>query len=155
MQWSDFQRSPTYAIKGAKCETLWPHYSFLSLKWMPFQSEESKMSSLHFAVFLENSNVRDALLRHNIEIDLLNIENNTALFVAVKENLTESVEVLMSHGASCISLADTLQTPLTVAVASGNLQVVKLLAPCAKNEINKVNKFGLTALHYLAKNSAG
>lgn len=113
------------------------------------------MSSLHFAIHLENTNVRDALLSHNIQIDLLDIENNTALFIAVRENMTESVEVLLSHGASCVSLADSLQTPLAVAVASGNLQVVKKLAPCAKDEINKVNKFGLTAIHYLAKNSAG
>ena len=95
------------------------------------------------------------MLSHNIEIDLLNVENITALFIAVKENMTESVEVLMDHGASCVSLADTLQTPLTAAVVTGNLQVIKKLAPCAKDEINKVNQLGLTAIHYLATNSGG
>ena len=99
--------------------------------------------------------MRDALLSHNIEIDLLNAENNTALFIAVEQNMTESVEVLMSHNASCVPLADTFITPLVAAVVSGNLQVIKKLAPCAKDEINHINHLGMTAIHYLARNSAG
>ena len=69
--------------------------------------------------------------------------------------MTESVEVLLSYNASCVPLADTFITPLVAAVVSGNLQVIKKLAPCAKGEINHVNQFGLTAIHYLANNSAG
>lgn len=94
-------------------------------------------------------------MRHQIKVDLLNIENNTALFVAIRENFTHSVQVLLEHGAACIPLADTLHTPLTMAVSNGNLDVVKLLAPCAKDKINQSNNLGLTALHYLAKHSYG
>ena len=67
-------------------------------------------------------------LDRNIEVNRVNSDNQTALYLAVKHDRRELVELLLARGADVmIPSEDPEKTPLELAERLGHDEIVKLL----------------------------
>ncbi|XP_075055694.1 serine/threonine-protein phosphatase 6 regulatory ankyrin repeat subunit C isoform X4 [Mixophyes fleayi] len=86
------------------------------------------VSPLHLAAYNGHCDTLKALAETLVNLDVRDHKGRTALYLATERGFTECVEVLMSHGASpLIKDRKRKWTPLHVAAASGNTDVLHLL----------------------------
>ncbi|CAI9590438.1 unnamed protein product, partial [Staurois parvus] len=86
------------------------------------------VSPLHLAAYYGHYDALKTLAETLVNLDVRDHKGRTALYLATERGFTECVEVLMSHGASpLIKDRKKKWTPLHVAAASGNTDVLHLL----------------------------
>ncbi|KAE8440357.1 hypothetical protein EG329_008339 [Mollisiaceae sp. DMI_Dod_QoI] len=84
-------------------------------------------SSLHIAAVINNYFATKILLSHGAEVDFLGVKGLAALHVAASEGYSETMLILIKHGANPIARDKYGYTPAMLA-ADGHLSSLKLLA---------------------------
>jgi len=87
------------------------------------------------------------LLLKGSDIDERNGENETALFVAVKNNFDDIVKYLIENGADVNTINIVESTPLIQACVGNDFDMIKILVE-AGADVNKNNDDGEVALHH-------
>ncbi|KAF4529825.1 hypothetical protein B566_EDAN013993 [Ephemera danica] len=106
--------------------------------------------ALHYAA--ENGNVDNMKLLLNREakvseiLNKLDVNGETALYLACKYGRTEAVELLLSH-PRCLVNVGSEKLPLHCAAGNGYVEILKLLLEWDSTLLNKQDKDGETALH--------
>ena len=101
---------------------------------------------LHSASFQGYLLVVRYLLRHDVDVNIRNSDNETPLLLASWQGHLDVVQCLLEHGAD-INLRDkSLGAALTWATFWGHVNVVRLLLE-HKAEVNTQDKDGYTPLH--------
>ncbi|CAL4082462.1 unnamed protein product [Meganyctiphanes norvegica] len=110
---------------------------------------------LHIAAKKGHAECCEMLLSHGSLINALNEEDMSALHFAVKYGFVHTCNVLISHSADVDKEDNTRMTPLTYAAACKSKDSVEILELLLKNnpDVNRIDKNGLTALHYVIKNT--
>ncbi|CAE1265020.1 unnamed protein product [Acanthosepion pharaonis] len=133
--------------------------SFTDEQLLEFENNES---CLHKAVRTKDNEYVFALLKrlsnfNSDNLDIINAKNEksqTALHLAVQENIPAIVHQLIKHGAEVNHLAMTpsqkLEAPLHYAASRGFKLVLKCLLEANDLDINIKNSEGQTALHCAA-----
>jgi len=84
------------------------------------------------------------------DLDSQDKDGWTLLHTAVYDNYINLANALLSMGVRQDLVEENGFTPLYMAVANGRPEIVKLLLPYYRNEINKRDKWNLTMLHAAA-----
>jgi len=90
-------------------------------------TDENGNSPLHWAVYLEQSNIVETLINHKANLDLKGAEGKSALHLAVQQGFISIAKTLLDAGANPNIAAAYGETPVCVAVVHGNAEAVKLL----------------------------
>lgn len=120
--------------------------------------EKDQWNALHFSVqsskeerSVENMDIiLQLILNTGIDVNLQNKSGATAIWLAVANNRTEAVRVLIEKGAD-LELATGLgNTPLLEAVEERRFKLFNLLMDAGANHIHQNNE-GLAALNFVGK----
>jgi ankyrin repeat protein len=85
-------------------------------------------SALFESARLGRPDVADALLQREEElVDVVNMLHETPLCVAIQQNHTEVVQVMMQHGADIEHTDRHMRTPMMMAAEHGRLAVLQML----------------------------
>ncbi|MEA9393255.1 ankyrin repeat domain-containing protein [Acerihabitans sp. TG2] len=110
-------------------------------------------SALHFAVDLNMDDVVDWLLTRYCNINVVNNNKITALHIAVTINSAVLVKKLIMQPTIAINRQDKAgNTPLILAVLSGNVDITADLLAHKDIDINEVDVKGWSPLHIAAYN---
>lgn len=83
---------------------------------------------LHRAVYFNNDKIVDYLINKlNFNVDEINLNNETSLMIAAKENNIETVKCLLNNNASVTLKNNDQKTALDLARDNGNFEIVELL----------------------------
>lgn len=83
---------------------------------------------LHRAVYFNNDKIVDYLINKlNFNVDEINLNNDTSLMIAAKENNIETVKCLLNNNASVTLKNNDQKTALDLARDNGNFEIVELL----------------------------
>ena len=83
---------------------------------------------LHRAVYFNNDKIVDYLVNKlNFNVDEINLNNETSLMIAAKENNIETVKCLLNNNASVTLKNNDQKTALDLARDNGNFEIVELL----------------------------
>lgn len=83
---------------------------------------------LHRAVYFNNDKIVDYLVNKlNFNVDEINLNNETSLMIAAKENNVETVKCLLNNNASVTLKNNDQKTALDLARDNGNFEIVELL----------------------------
>lgn len=83
---------------------------------------------LHRAVYFNNDKIVDYLINKlNFNVDEINLNNETSLMIAAKENNIETVKCLLNNNASVTLKNNDQKTALDLARVNGNFEIVELL----------------------------
>ena len=83
---------------------------------------------LHRAVYFNNDKIVDYLINKlNFIVDEINLNNETSLMIAAKENNIETVKCLLNNNASVTLKNNDQKTALDLARDNGNFEIVELL----------------------------
>lgn len=83
---------------------------------------------LHSAVYFNNDKIVDYLINKlNFNVDEINLNNETSLMIAAKENNIETVKCLLNNNASVTLKNNDQKTALDLARDNGNFEIVELL----------------------------
>ena len=83
---------------------------------------------LHRAVYFNNDKIVDYLVNKlNFNVDEINLNNETSLMIAAKENNIETVKCLFNNNASVTLKNNDQKTALDLARDNGNFEIVELL----------------------------
>lgn len=83
---------------------------------------------LHRAVYFNNDKIVDYLINKlNFNVDEINLNNETSLMIAAKENNIETVKCLLNNNASVTLKNNDQKTAFDLARDNGNFEIVKLL----------------------------
>lgn len=83
---------------------------------------------LHRAVYFNNDKIVDYLINKlNFNVDEINLNNETSLMIAAKENNIETVKCLLDNNASVTLKNNDQKTALDLARDNGNFEIVELL----------------------------
>ena len=119
---------------------------------------KSKDAVLHLAAELGATAVIIKILDSGspdlVNINIKNAENETPLYIATNKEKNEAARLLVDRGAWLEPTAKSGEsvggTPLVLAAAGGNWELVRLFCERGANVHAKVTKRGTTALHYTA-----
>lgn len=104
---------------------------------------------LHAAAAAGSAELLDELLEHGAHIDTPAIHGYTPLYMAIRREQFESVELLLEYGADADFTCSGC-TPLIKAVETGCLEIVELLLEHEAN-LHQANGAGDEALHAAAR----
>lgn len=143
-------------------EKIWKIISIFDLYDLLRLTNDNDETCLHVAVALEKPNEIKNLLRHGVDINDVDRKGDTALHVAVAQNLIKCVETLFHEPASKIDLGvlnDNGYTPLHLAIKNSNLTMVKMIKDKAAATHVKLfetveTKHGNNALHIAVETGA-
>lgn len=83
---------------------------------------------LHRAVYFNNDKIVDYLINKlNFNVDEINLNNETSLMIAAKENNIETVKCLLNNNANVTLKNNDQKTALDLARDNGNFEIVELL----------------------------
>lgn len=83
---------------------------------------------LYRAVYFNNDKIVDYLINKlNFNVDEINLNNETSLMIAAKENNIETVKCLLNNNASVTLKNNDQKTALDLARDNGNFEIVELL----------------------------
>lgn len=83
---------------------------------------------LHRAVYFNNDKIVDYLINKlKFNVDEINLNNETSLMIAAKENNIETVKCLLNNNASVTLKNNDQKTALDLARDNGNFEIVELL----------------------------
>lgn len=83
---------------------------------------------LHRAVYFNNDKIVDYLINKlKFNVDEINLNNETSLMIAAKENNIETVKCLLDNNASVTLKNNDQKTALDLARDNGNFEIVELL----------------------------
>lgn len=83
---------------------------------------------LHRAVYFNNDKIVDYLINKlNFNVDEINLNNETSLMIAAKENNIETVKCLLNNNANVTLKNNDQKTALDLAIDNGNFEIVELL----------------------------
>lgn len=83
---------------------------------------------LHRAVYFNNDKIVDYLINKlNFNVDEINLNNETSLMIAAKENNIETVKCLLNNNANVTLKNNNQKTALDFARDNGNFEIVELL----------------------------
>jgi ankyrin repeat protein len=91
-----------------------------------------------------------SLLTHNPDLNLRDVDGRGALHYASKYSQANIIKIFLKRGAKIEKTDNELQTPLLVAVISGNVSVAEVLL-CHKANPNHIDKYGNSCLHYAVR----
>lgn len=111
---------------------------------MPDMFCSEGMTPLHLAAFLQMKDIAELLLMHGANLRLCDKYGHSPLLYAISNRDTEMVRSLLMSGA----MDETDMTPLHLALATGQLEIVKLLMQYGANPHAK-NRVGKTAFELL------
>ena len=119
------------------------------------QTEDLGIPVLALATF--NPPLREFLLNQsNLEIDLLDDENYSCIDYAIEDEDVDTIQALISHGAKChvedFDVLSSVMKAITTFDDENLLLVLGMLLNCSNEFINEGNRFGATAVHFLAIN---
>ena len=120
----------------------------LTLKYPQYASARGGRfgTALHSASFQGYLQVVRYLLRHGVNVNVLDSANYTPLLFASWQGHLDVVQCLLEHGADVNLLGDLHYAPLTLAAYWGHVNVVRLLLD-HNAEANSQDKDGDTPLH--------
>jgi hypothetical protein len=95
------------------------------------------------AVWKNEKNIALLLVKHGAEVDMADVEGDTALHYCALRSSTDCMSVLLANGAAVNARNAKLQTPLHQACHAGCLRTVRLLQ-LSGADVDAVDKFGLT-----------
>lgn len=108
---------------------------------------------LLYAIFRNNYNISELLLKHNANINAKDEEGWNTFLYASSFSDSKMIRLLLSHNEELSkSYTKDNLTGLHLAVIFDNMRVVKYLVENANIDINYQDKDGWTALHYAAYN---
>ena len=108
-------------------------------------------SALHSASFEGHLQVVRHLLRHGVDVNIRNSENDTPLLLASWQGHRDVVQYLLNHGADLDLRNKWLELPLTLAAYYGHVDVVRLLLE-HNADVNSQDEDGYTPLHDTMRN---
>ncbi|CAL4063119.1 unnamed protein product, partial [Meganyctiphanes norvegica] len=121
---------------------------------------QKRVTPLHLAAEKGNPNCCKVLIDNGAEVNSINNERLMPLHLAVKSGYKKTCELLIKSGAD-IGAKDALgRTPMMYSAAckiKDSLDILELLLENCKDvdeEVNKVDKNHLSALHYAVKHSS-
>lgn len=83
---------------------------------------------LHRAVYFNNDKIVDYLINKlNFNVDEINLNNETSLMIAAKENNIETVKFLLNNNVNVTLKNNDQKTALDLARVNGNFEIVELL----------------------------
>lgn len=83
---------------------------------------------LHRAAYFNNDKIVDYLINKlNFNVDEINLNNETSLMIAAKENNIETVKCLLNNNANVTLKNNDQKTALDLARDNGNFEIVELL----------------------------
>lgn len=83
---------------------------------------------LHRAVYFNNDKIVDYLINKlNFNVDEINLNNETSLMIAAKENNIETVKCILNNNANVTLKNNDQKTALDFARDNGNFEIVELL----------------------------
>lgn len=83
---------------------------------------------LHRAAYFNNDKIVDYLINKlNFNVDEINLNNETSLMIAAKENNIETVKCLLNNNVNVTLKNNDLKTALDLARDNGNFEIVELL----------------------------
>ena len=83
---------------------------------------------LHRAVYFNNDKIVDYLINKlNFNVDEINLNNETSLMIAAKENNIETVKCLLNNNVNVTLKNNDQKTALDLARVNGNFEIVELL----------------------------
>ena len=103
-------------------------------------------TALHSASFEGHLQVVRHLLRHGVDVNVRNTEDDTPLLFASWNGHQEVVQCLLDHEANLDLQNKHLQSPLILAAYSGHVDVIRLLLD-HNVDVNSQNDSGRTPLH--------
>ena len=120
----------------------------LTLKYPQYASARSGRfgTPLHSASLEGYLQVVRYLLRHFVDVNIRNSNDQTPLLLASWVGHPDVVQCLLEHGADTNLLDDQNNTPLTLAAYFGHVNVVRLLLE-HNADVNSQDKAGRTPLH--------
>ena len=120
----------------------------LTLKYPQYASARGGLcgTALHSASFKGHPQVVRYLLRHGVNVNVRDSENDTPLLLASFKGHLDVVQCLLEHGADVNLLDNYLNAPLALATYYGHVNVVRLLLE-HNAEPNPEDKGGNTPLH--------
>ena len=133
-----------YAALGGFCELV----EHLALKYLQYASVRVGRhgTALHAASFEGHHQVVRYLLRHGVDTNIRNSENQSSLLLASWKGHLDVVRCLLDHGAD-LDLQETHKgTPLMFAAYFGHVDVMRLLLE-HNADVNSQDAQGQTALH--------
>lgn len=91
-------------------------------------------SLLHLAAYRPlNSDIYESILKQQINVDDKNIDNETALFIAVKNNNNKASAYLIEADADVNTYDNLGNTPLIISTKNQNVKIVKMLLDADAN----------------------
>ena len=95
-------------------------------------NDDCAMSPLHIAAYSGHLEIVQELLKHNANIDLGDVDNNTALHLATEKCCIEIVKTLLENGCNTSIKAythctDEFFTALEVALDENSINIVKMI----------------------------
>ena len=109
---------------------------------------QEKETPLMISVINDHFNSAEYLLsRREVDLEARNIDGRTALLLALKNNSSSSIQVLLQHGACCSVTDNEGQTVLHHAAAFTKIGALDILAQYHLQEVlpEAINSQGLTA----------
>ena len=83
---------------------------------------------LHRAVYFNNDKIVDYLINKlNFNVDEINLNNETSLMIAAKENNIETVKCLLNNNVNVTLKNNDQKTALDLARDNGNFEIIELL----------------------------
>ena len=83
---------------------------------------------MHRAAYFNNDKIVDYLINKlNFNVDEINLNNETSLMIAAKENNIETVKCLLNNNANVTLKNNDQKTALDLARDNGNFEIVELL----------------------------
>lgn len=105
---------------------------------------------LHQAVESSDEKIVEVLLKHDLDLEIINDNEITPLYLATMRDDNSIVELLINHGAKVDITNSEDVTPLHHSVLQNNSKIAKLLID-KEADLNPQDCYGLTPLHYAAK----
>lgn len=106
-----------------------------------------KPKTLHGAAYEDNYEAAKVLLRKGAAINLLDLNGDTALHIAVMKHSNDFVRFLIDQGADVNCLGSEGLTPLLLACSYFNYDIAKRLLEAGAN-VDAADDKGRTALHH-------
>lgn len=103
-----------------------------------------KVTPLYHAVSVKNAELVKLLLANSADVDATNISGESALLLAVKQDLEDVVQMLVDAGAN-LNQNGPCYSALHCAVVNSRVNLVKILLK-AGADVNVVSKLGVTPL---------
>ena len=116
--------------------------------------DDEDRTILHLAAMKGNEEFTEEILKRQVvEIDAVDKSGNTALQLAIQNPHPSVAAALVRSGAKADTKDDEDRTLLHLAAMKGNKEVTEEILKRQVVEIDAVDKYGHTALHYVCYNS--